>query len=254
MGALLRSTGRAIDDFGFRLRAPYAYAEKLTPSMATMTLQSTKPQLGENVFVAPNANVIGDVKIGNKSSIWYGALLRGDVNSITIGEETNIQDNVIVHVAKNTPKPVTPLPTVVGNRVTIGHGAILHACTIEDDCMVGMGAQLLDGVKMERSSIVAAGCMVPPKTIIRSGHIYAGVPCRILRQLTVDEAVFIATSAGSYAELAALHQGENSKTFDEVEWDKIVRQDRLERDPDYDGHLGISRDVATREIKAMRDL
>eukprot|EP00803_Ostreobium_quekettii_P008264 evm.model.scf_2237.1 EVM.evm.TU.scf_2237.1 scf_2237:395-2486(-) len=119
LGSLLRTAGRAIDGLGCSLQGAYAYTETLTPSLATMALKSVKPQLGADVFVAPNATVIGDVKIGRKSSIWYGAVLRGDVNSISIGDNTNIQDNAIIHVAKNTPKPATPLPTIVGSRVTV---------------------------------------------------------------------------------------------------------------------------------------
>lgn len=107
---------------------------------------------------------------------------------------------------------------------------------------------------MEQGSIVAGGAMVPPGVTIPSGQIWAGTPARFLRALTADEAMFVTSSASSYADLAEVHREETSKTFDEIEWDKIVRADRLERDPDYDSHMGVERDPKTREIKYMASL
>lgn len=254
LGGLLRSVGRAIDDIGVGMQGKFGYVEQLTPSLAAVGMKDAKPTLGKEVFIAPNATVVGDVKIGQKSSIWYGAVLRGDVNNITIGEQTNIQDNAVVHVAKNVIPPGSPHPTTIGSRVTIGHGAIVHACSVGDDCLVGMGAKLLDGVKMEQGSIVAGGAMVLPGVTIPTGQIWAGTPARFLRALTADEAMFISSSASRYADLADVHREETSKTFDEIEWDKIVRADRLERDPDYDSHMGVERDPKTREIKYMASL
>lgn len=128
-----------------------------------MELTGLKPQLGKSVFVAPNASVIGNVKIGSGSSIWYGAILRGDVNNISIVEQTNIQDNAIVHVAKNNAQK-KPAPTIIGNNVTIGHGATIHACTIEDCVVIGMGDTVMDGVIVKKGAIVGAGSMVTPNT------------------------------------------------------------------------------------------
>eukprot|EP00210_Caulerpa_lentillifera_P002482 g2379.t1 len=114
-----------------------------------------------------------------------------------------------------------------------------------------MGATLLDGVTMNKNSIVAAGSLVPPRTVIETGQIWAGSPAKLLRQLTAEEITFITSSASSYADLAALHLEENSKTFDQIVFEKKMRKDRLERSPDYDSHMGILRDPKTREIKYM---
>lgn len=202
------------------------------------------------MFIAPTASVMGDVTIGRGSSVWYNAILRGDVNSITVGERTNIQDGVVVHVAKNNPDN-KPLPTIIGNNVTIGHGATIHAATIQDGSLVGMGATLLDGAKVEASSIVAAGAMVRPGTVIPTGQVWAGNPAKFLRALSPEEAAFINASAANYAELAAVHAVENAKSAEELAVDAQNREDRLERDPDYDSHMGIERDPITREITAQ---
>lgn len=130
-----------------------------------------------------------------------------------------------------------------------GHGAVIHACQIADGCLVGMGATLLDGVQMEANSIVAAGSLVPPNTVVGTGQVFAGAPAKLLRQLTIEEIDFIVASAVRYAELAELHLEENSKTFDQIVFDKNMRRDRLIRSEDYDSHLGILRDPKTREIK-----
>ena len=207
----------------------------------------TYPKLAENVFVAPNATVIGDVKIGKSSSIWYGAVLRGDVNSISIGERTNVQDNVMVHVAKHNAAG-KPLPTVIGNDVTIGHGATIHAATIDDCTVIGMGSTIMDGAHIQKGSVVAAGSLVVPGTVVKTGQVWAGTPAKLLRELAEGESAFIAQSAEDYAFLAAVHAEENAKSFAEIELDMARRFDRLTRDPDYDQQQGVERDQQTREI------
>jgi len=127
----------------------------------------------------------------------------------------------------------------------------LHACTIADGCLVGMGATLLDGVRLETNSIVAAGSLVPPNTVVPTGEVWAGAPAKLLRKLTAEEVEFIIVSAADYAELAAVHLEENSKTFDQIVYDKNLRWDKELRTDDYDSHLGILRDPKTREIKYM---
>lgn len=205
------------------------------------------PKLGDDVFVAPNASVIGDVTLGPGASIWYGAVLRGDVNSITVGARTNIQDNVMVHVAKHNAAG-KPLPTIIGADVTIGHGATIHAATIDDSTVIGMGATVMDGAHVQRGSVVAAGALVVPGTVIKTGQVWAGTPARFLRDLADGEAAFISQSAEDYASLAAVHAEENAKSFAEVELDAARREDRLTRDPDYDAQVGIERDYTTREV------
>jgi len=215
-----------------------------------MELTGLKPQLGKNVFIAPNASVIGDVKVGSGSSVWYGATLRGDVNNITIGEQTNIQDNAIIHVAKNNAQK-KPAPTTIGSNVTIGHGATIHACTIEDGVVIGMGATVMDGVVVKKGAIVGAGAMVTPNSTVNAGEVWAGAPAKMLRQIAQGETAFIEQAAVDYSQLGAVHAAECAKSFPEVELDKARRHDKTVRDPDYDNQRGVKRDPETREIIAV---
>lgn len=247
LGSALRSFGQSIEAAGRGLQGGIA-REGLSRHQTLQAFAGKRPKLlGDDVFVAPSASVLGDVTIGPNSSVWYGAVVRGDVNSVRIGSKTNVQDNVTVHVAKHSISG-QPAATVIGDSCTIGHGAVLHACTLEDGCLVGMGATLLDGVKVGKGSVVAAGAVVRPGTAVPAGEVWAGAPARFLRKAAPEEAAFIEESAANYAELAAMHADENGKTFEEIEMDKARREDRLQRDPDYDGHLGVERDPVSREI------
>lgn len=128
-------------------------------------------------YVAEDVSVIGDVEIGENASIWYGVVLRGDVDKIVIGENTSIQDNSVAHCA-------TGLPTVIGKNCVVGHNAIIHSCTVEEGCLIGMGAVLLDGCHIGAGSVVAAGCVVSPGKVIPPNSMVMGVPGRVVRQLT----------------------------------------------------------------------
>jgi len=139
------------------------------------------PQIGEDVFIAENAVIIGDVVIGQRSSIWYGAVVRGDINYIHIGSETNIQDNAVLHVTFGR------FPLEIGNNVIVGHNATVHGCTVEDNVLIGIGASVLDGAKVGSNSLVAAGSLVGEGMEIPSGVLAAGVPARIKRELTQRE-------------------------------------------------------------------
>lgn len=154
------------------------------------------PQVDVAAWLAPNCTVIGDTTIGAHSTVWFGAVLRGDVNFIRIGEYTNVQDNAVIHVTTNGK------PTIIGNRVTVGHAAILHACTVEDEALVGMGATVLDGAVIQSRSMVAAGALVSPNKVVESGWLWAGVPAKPVRKLTDDELNYLAWSASHYANLA----------------------------------------------------
>jgi carbonic anhydrase/acetyltransferase-like protein (isoleucine patch superfamily) len=158
-----------------------------------------EPRIAPDVFLAENASVIGDVVIGAGSSIWYGTVVRGDVMPIRIGRATSIQDNSVIHVTSGFSG------TVVGDNVTVGHNAILHACTIEDDCIIGMGSIILDGARVRRGSIVGAGALVTPGTDIAEGSMVMGAPARVRRALTDEERARIASSAEHYVELARMY-------------------------------------------------
>ena len=153
------------------------------------------PQLGDGVYVADHAAGIGDVIIGARSSIWYGTVVRGDVMPIRIGRETSIQDNSVVHVTSDVSG------TEVGDRVTVGHRVILHACTIEDDCLIGMGAIILDRARIGRGSLVGAGALVTPGTIVPPGSLVIGAPARVKRPVSEEERAMIATGAAHYVDL-----------------------------------------------------
>src|SRR5690606_27855923 len=140
--------------------------------------------------------LVGDVEVGTRSSIWYGVVLRGDVFHIRIGDETSIQDNAVVHVTGGRHA------TVVGDRVTVGHSVVLHGCTIEDECIIGMGAIVMDRARVGRKCIVGAGALVTPGTDIPEGQLVIGSPARAKRPLTDDELEWIRSSAAHYVTLA----------------------------------------------------
>lgn len=159
------------------------------------------PTLGREVLIATGAAVIGDVEIGDRSSVWYQALIRGDLMPIRIGRETNVQDGAVLHVTHDQ------WPCIVGSRVTIGHGALVHACTLEDECLIGMGAIVLDGAVVEKHSLVAAGAVVRPGFRVPSGQLVAGNPAQLKRALTAEEIQGILNSAQEYLRLAKEYLG-----------------------------------------------
>lgn len=202
-----------------------------------MNVFDKAPAVDKEAFVAPSASIVGDVQVGRGSSIWYGCVLRGEVNSITVGSGTNIQDNSLVHVAKSNLTGKV-LPTVIGDSVTIGHSAVLHGCTVEDEAFIGMGATLLDGVYVEKHAMVAAGAVVRQNTRIPCGEVWGGNPARFLRKLTEDEMSFISQSATNYSNLAQVHAAENAKDLDKTEFEKVLRKKFARRDEDYES-IGV---------------
>lgn len=165
------------------------------------------PQLAEGVFIAPSADVIGNVALGKGTSVWFGVTIRGDVNTIKIGAGTNIQDGTVCHVTYKKG------PLVIGDNVTVGHNATLHACTLKDGAFVGMGATVMDHAVVESGAMVAAGALVPPGKVVKTGQVYAGVPATYLRDMTEEEKNYIPWSAQHYMRLGRtyLEQIENKK-------------------------------------------
>ena len=150
-----------------------------------------EPRIFETAAVARGAVVLGDVTVGADSSIWYNAVIRGDANSVTIGERSNIQDNAVLHVSHEH-------PLVIGNDVTVGHGAILHGCTIEDGALIGMGAVILDGAVIGKGSIIAAGALVTQNKIIPEGSLMMGNPAKLRREVTEEEKQANLVNAANY--------------------------------------------------------
>ena len=149
--------------------------------MIIRSFDGKEPRFGDRLFLADNVTVIGDVEIGNDCSIWYGTVIRGDVNAIRIGSRSNVQDNCTIHVTHDT------WPTIIAEEVTIGHGAIVHGCTVHRGALIGMGARVLDGAIVGESALVAAGAVVGEGTRVPPRTLVAGVPARVKRPLTDDE-------------------------------------------------------------------
>jgi len=161
-----------------------------------------EPRLADGVWVADGAVVLGDVEIGPGSSIWFGAILRGDVNSIRVGARTNVQDLSILHVSSGTH------PTWVGDDVTLGHRVTLHGCTVKDRCLIGIGAVVLDGAVVGEDAMVGAGALVPPGMVVPPGTLAVGSPARVKRELTPAEIAYFPRSAGNYAGYAEKYRKE----------------------------------------------
>ena len=155
-----------------------------------------KPKLGRGVYIAKTAVVIGDVTLGAHSSVWYGAVVRGDINRIVVGHHTNIQDNAVVHLADE-------YPCIIGNWVTVGHSAIVHACTVGDEVLVGMGAVILDGAVVGKQSIIGAKALVTQGMKIPPGSLVLGAPAKVVRKLTQKERAGLKLWAEKYVDNGA---------------------------------------------------
>jgi len=166
------------------------------------------PKIAGDAFIAANATVIGDVEIGALSGIWFGCVVRGDGNSIRIGERTNIQDGTVIHVNAECDggRGAVGWRTTIGSDITVGHMALLHACTLEDGAFVGMKACVMDGCVVEGQGMVAAGALLTPGKRVRKGELWAGSPARLMRQMSAAEFEYLTYSARHYVELAAAYR------------------------------------------------
>lgn len=170
-----------------------------TKTGLVVSLGSKQPVLAQSAWIAPNASLVGAVTLADDTSVWYGASLRADAEPITIGVGTNIQDNCIVHTDPG-------MPVLVGRGVSVGHGAILHGCTVEDGVLVGMGAVIMNGAVIGAGSLIAAGALVTEHTVIPAGSLVAGVPGKIRRMLDANTVEANGSNAHHYVELAREHR------------------------------------------------
>ena len=154
------------------------------------------PVISKTCFISNSTNIIGDVKIGSETNIWFGTTIRADMHYIRIGKRTNIQDNSIIHVTTDI------APTIIGNGITIGHGAIIHGCTIKDNCLIGMGSIIMDEVVINEGSMIAAGALIPPRTIVPKNTLMVGSPAKPIRKLRTIEKNEIFERAQHYIDLA----------------------------------------------------
>jgi len=162
---------------------------------------NTTPTLGARVYLHPSCQVIGDVKIGDDSSVWCNTVLRGDVNRIVIGRGTNVQDLSAGHVSHKTPENPNGSPLIVGDYVTVGHSVILHGCTIGNECLIGMGAIVMDDVVVPDRVMIGAGSLISPGKVLESGMLYMGRPAKAVRKLTDEEIAYLKYSAEHYMRL-----------------------------------------------------
>src|SRR5690242_5380606 len=163
--------------------------------MALYRLGDVEPRLAQDAWVAPSADLIGNVRLGARASVWFGAVLRGDNTPLILGEEANFQDGAIGHSDPG-------FPLTIGARVTVGHQAILHGCTVADDCLIGLGARVLNGAVIESECIVGAGALVTEGKHFERGSLIVGAPARVVRQVTDEERQMLRASAAHYAEKA----------------------------------------------------
>lgn len=166
------------------------------------------PKIAKGAYVHSAATIIGDVVIGENSSVWPGAVIRGDVNFIRVGKNTNVQDLSMLHVNHRSSLDPAGSPLIIGNHVTIGHSVILHGCTIEDESLIGMGSIVMDKAVVQKHVLLAAGSLVPEGKVLESGYLYVGRPAKKVRALTVDEIAFFMYSASNYVILKNQYQAE----------------------------------------------
>jgi gamma-carbonic anhydrase len=160
------------------------------------------PRIAESAYIDASAHVIGDVAIGERSSVWLNVSIRGDVNYIRVGDETNIQDNSVVHVDHDL------YPCVVGNRVTVGHRVVLHGCEVEDEVLIGIGAVVLNGAKIGAGAVVAAGALVPESMDVPAGALVMGMPAKVRREVTAEERLRFRTNCNNYVRITAIYKEE----------------------------------------------
>jgi carbonic anhydrase/acetyltransferase-like protein (isoleucine patch superfamily) len=173
--------------------------------MSLTNYLNTSPALGERVFLHSSCQVIGDVKLGDDSSIWCNTVLRGDVNRIMIGRGTNVQDLTMGHVSHKTPDKPEGSPLLIGDYVTVGHSVILHGCTIGNECLIGMGSIIMDDAVIEDRVMIGAGSLISPGKVLQSGMLYIGRPAKLVRALTAEEIAYLRYSAEHYIQVKNNH-------------------------------------------------
>uniref|UniRef100_A0A7R9U2D6 Carbonic anhydrase n=1 Tax=Pinguiococcus pyrenoidosus TaxID=172671 RepID=A0A7R9U2D6_9STRA len=226
-GGLARAAGKALDRLGASLEAA-PYFEHLNPSTRVVSYQGVQPKISGSVFVAPTATIIGEVQIGEGSSVMYGATIRADVNNIAIGQNTTVGDRAILHVAKIQ----GDAPTIIGDHVLVGPNAVIHACELKDECFIGAGASVLDNAVVEKHAWVAPGAIVTMGVTVPSGQLWAGVPAKAVRDLTEEEISSIKATALENVALAETHRLEQEKKVDQVVLEEHLHQCDEEREPE----------------------
>lgn len=224
-----RKIGQGLDNLGKSMEV-CKYYDRLVPSTRFVAVDGASPTVSPlTAFVAPSASVIGDVTLGENSSVWYGATIRGDVHKVVVGANTSIGDRAVVHVAKIQ----GDFPSLIGDNVTVGPGAIVHAATLKDGSTVGPSAQVLDGAVVEANAIVGPGAVVTPGTVVPEGEYWLGSPAKMMRKVTAEELQLKSETALDVLELARMHAVECDKDLEQLTKDDEAYVDATTRDPEY---------------------
>ncbi|PNH08923.1 Gamma carbonic anhydrase 3, mitochondrial [Tetrabaena socialis] len=202
LGFAMRESGQALERVGCRLQGIYSFEEKLSRHASVLPMRYNVPSLAKSSWVAPSGMVAGSVTLGENSSVWYGAIVRGDFQPVTVGANSNIQDAAYVGATSEFSPPV-----VIGDNVSIGHGAVLKGCTIGDNVLVGINAVISENVEVQAGAVVAAGAYVEEGAVVPSGEMWAGNPAKKLRNVKAGEAEYLKMLPGRYTELAGEHKG-----------------------------------------------
>lgn len=224
-----RKIGQGLDNLGKSMEV-VKHADRLVPSTRFVAVDGVSPSVSPlTAFVAPSASVVGDVTLGENSSVWYGATIRGDVHRVVVGANTSIGDRAVVHVAKIQ----GDFPSLIGDNVTVGPGAIVHAATLKDGATVGPSAQVLDGAVVEANAVVGPGAVVTPGTVVPEGEYWLGSPAKMVRKVTAEELQLQSEEALDTLELARMHAVECSKDYEQLAKDAEDYEDATTRDPEY---------------------
>jgi len=227
LGAVFRSVGSALESIGAGI-ATDTTRDTLSRHREVMAVGAKFPKVAASCFVAPSANVMGNVSIGDYSSVWYGAIIRGDPSSVSIGRRSSIAD-----------KAMLSGKTSIGSGVFVGMGAVITSATIQDNATIGMAATIGEGATVEAGAYVAPGAVVAPGMTVGAGQVVAGAPATLLRTVTPEESAAMARSVEAYVQLSAIHSAEACKEFLEIEQDKSDKKWRDERTEDGDSALGL---------------
>jgi len=204
---MVRESGLALDGKGSQLTKDIAYLEPLSRHRNLMALYDLSPMILLDTYIAPNATVVGEVLVGNESSVWYGAVLRGDMNAIRVGNNTSIGDNTVIHTAASLPTGI-PASVNIGNYVNIQNNCTLYSCTIDDECLIGFKSIILEGAKIERGSVIGPNSVVPPGRLIPSHQLWAGNPVEYVRDLTKGDIQWLRFSMKQNSHVAFNHKYE----------------------------------------------
>jgi len=211
LGRFVRNVAQQLDHVGLFLQGNNAHIERLSRHRRLLALGDKKPAIREDVFIAANASVIGEVNVGRGATLWYGSVLRGDVGKISIGDGAVIGDNSVVHVS-STNDGKGAFNTEIGKNVIVENGAIIHGCSLRDGCKIEANSIIFDGAIVEENAIVGAGSILPKGKRVPAGQLWAGVPARFVRDLTPEEKNEISEAQKRYVRLAQMHEVEFNKS------------------------------------------